>query len=126
MSCKASAPCTTVWAWRANRAKNRSSLGRRARNQRNMAMSNVSERPSSDPSQNCHRLILAKGPSCPAARPDHPPLCCGSRKDRRIRSLERDPEEMRDLADQAAAERQHAGDEDNALDDGDPLPEARQ
>ena len=34
MSCSASAPCTTVWACRANRSKNRSSLGKKARNQR--------------------------------------------------------------------------------------------
>src|SRR3954470_19875670 len=38
--------------------------------------------------------------------------------------LQRAPEIMRDFADHAAAEGQHADHEDHALDHGDPLPEA--
>ena len=50
----------------------------------------------------------------------------GPQKPPEIGYLERTAEKMRDLADHAAAERQHAGDEDDALDHRHPLAESGQ
>src|SRR3984893_6905588 len=56
----------------------------------------------------------------------HPPLCGAVTRFRKTAGLERPPEIMRNLADHAAAERQHAGDEDDALDHRHPLAETGQ
>src|SRR5690348_7354923 len=107
MSCNASAPCTTVWACRANRSKNRSSFGKKARNQRSISTIHRSGTASTGLSQNCHRAFKGR------ARNGRPP---GNRVIHRFVALkkapeqavsERTPEIMGDLADHAAAEGQH-------------------
>src|SRR6266700_5996944 len=123
MPCNASAPCTTVWEWRANRSKNRSSLGRKARNQRSISGVHCCGKMTGhgDLSRNCHKAFSGESGRQPPTEPGHPPLCRPEMLRKPV-LLERSPEIMRDFADHAAAESQHAGHKDHALDHRHPLP----
>src|SRR6266850_2842765 len=127
MPCNASAPCTTVCEWRANRSKNRSSLGRKARNQRSITGVHCCGKMTSQGglSRNCHKPFPRESGRQPPMEPGHPPLC-RPEMPRKPVLLERPPEIMRDLADHAAPERQHADHKDRALDHRHPLSEAGQ
>src|SRR6267143_6702990 len=127
MPCNASAPCTTVWEWRANRSKNRSSLGRKARNQlsiwyvhgRGMAgQGGLSHR--------CHKPFPGESAQGSRYGTGSSTALYGRECSGKTVRLERSPEIMRDLADHASTEGQHADHEDHALDHRHPLPEAGQ
>src|SRR3954447_13289421 len=127
MSCNAVAPCTTVLACRSNRSKNRSSLGKKARNQR----INIGRNPSFWQGRRAtrHKTVIdhsngKRAMACPGNPVIH--RFVGLKTGPKPSELQRSPEIMRDLADHATAERQHAGHEDDTLDHRHPLAEPRQ
>src|SRR5258705_9506832 len=126
MSCNESAPCTTVWACWANRSKKRSSLGKKARNQRSIGTIHCSETVAR---ATCHKTVIEhsktkRATTGPGNRVIH--RFVAPKKASKSVVLQRSPEIMRDLADHASAEGQHAGDEDDALDHRHPLPKPGQ
>src|SRR5580692_7891773 len=126
MPCSASAPSATVWAWRANRSKNRSSFGRKVRNQRSMGQVH---RFGTGAEATCHKTVI-DGNRSESPQAQAPNRVIHRFVDLRTQSkrlgLKRPLQIMRDLTDDAAAERQHAGDEDRALDHRHPLAESGQ
>src|SRR6266851_9056020 len=72
----------------------------------------------------CHKPFSRERPQPALTEAGHPPLCKLEEMCRIWFRLQRPPEIMRDLADYAAAERQHANHKDHALDHRHPLPEA--
>src|SRR3984957_15139433 len=109
MSCNANAPCTTVWECRANNSKNRSSLGRKARNQPSIRHVHACEIVGPTAERHISVINYLRGKALRAV-PGNPVIhrFSGSGNVPKIRPLQRAPEEMRDLADHAAAEGQHA------------------
>src|ERR1700730_16267752 len=114
MSCNASAPCTTVRECRANRSKNRSSLGRKARNQRSIFKGSVVEGNTGQGglSHGCHGSFIWTARSPPSREHRSSTAWCSAELFRKRMRLKRTPEIMRDFTDDAAAERQHADHED--------------
>src|SRR5262249_44060992 len=133
MPCNATAPSATTAAWRANSSKNRSSLGRKARNQRIMAASpqaEIIQHESEDPPRVlCHETVIngfgVKRSPCPGFRSHVIHRFMVKKKPLESRSLQRALQKMRELADEATPEQEHAGNEDTPLDHRHPLPEAR-
>src|SRR4051812_26893882 len=126
ISCNACAPCTTVWACRSNRSKNRSSLGKKARNQRSIGL--VHRSGTAAEAARYKTVIDHPGGKRATAGPGNPVIhrfVSGKTAVNRP-GLQRAPEIMRDLANHAAAEGQHAGDEDHALNHRHPLAETGQ
>src|SRR5258708_6196994 len=76
-------------------------------------------------SRNCHKPFPGESGRQPPMEPGHPPLC-RPEMPRKPVLLERPPEIMRDLADHAAPERQHARHKDRALDQRQPPSDAGQ
>src|SRR5450432_3380451 len=84
MPFSASAPCATVCAWRAKRSKNRSSLGRNARNQRSMNPPLAGRPPQRPLIKVSYTELAAKSPPAAGLEHAHPPICTGKRPKNRV------------------------------------------
>src|SRR3569832_132734 len=122
MPWSASAPSRTAWECLAKRSKNRSSLGRKARNQRSsISMSKLQNRRAKAA---CHISVIDHLDKTQRRKArgigPHPRLYGRDGRREPYLGLQRTAEEMGYYAHNAPAERQHAGHENRTLDHGHP------
>src|ERR1700722_12539690 len=122
MPCSASAPSRTAWECLAKRSKNRSSLGRKARNQRSSIAMSKLQKGRARAARHISVIKQFGQDAMPRRRPNRASSTAlwPKKPVRASPGLQRTAEKMGYFTDDSAAERQHAGHENRALDHGHP------